>query len=715
MPRAAAALARLVLALVAGAPLVATRAGAIPPDAVALGPCADTEPVDGLVLAFAPRDPQGLAAVLAAPRAPFIGPDEFGARFGADAAAYDAAEAWLRAAGFTGVRRWPNRLALSFAGDAGTVATALAAPLDAFAWRGERHHVPTRAASVPRFAGIRALGVLGLDSFAQLRPLLGVGGQALLAPADVARAYGLEQPWAAGTTGAGVDIAVVASSDFDVADVFSFRSAAGLGAPDVQKHFVSTSPGVTADLPEALLDVSWSGAVAPGARVTAVIGGGSRGQAVIEAVQAAINGNLAPVVSISFGACEPASTTVFAQFFDTLFQQAAAQGQSVIVASGDDGAGDCGATLRAQAVNVLAASPWVTAVGGTQLDPGFDANGDATGWTGEVAWNDVAGASGGGRSTVFTKPSWQRGAGVPDDGARDVPDVAAAASPLAPGYLLVVNGQPAAVGGTSAAAPVWAGMAALLVQARGGPLGLLSPELYRVGAAQAAGGAAAFHDVVQGDNTFGGVPGFPAGPGYDLVSGWGSFDAASLLVAYGSVRACTTDGDCDDGDGCTADRCTPAGCTESAQPDGLACSPSACVPGTCASGACVATGPAGCDDGDVCTDDACAASGCTHGPARGAGAVVCVLGSAGSVAAACPGETLPKRITSHVRHATRLLERTARARPRRARQLVHAARRELTAARRAVKRAHRLSPACATSLGALLDGAVSRTRRLVGG
>src|SRR5262249_19110602 len=229
---------------------------------------------------------------------------------------------------------------------------------------------------------------------------------------------------------------------------------------------------------------------------------------------------------------------------------AAAEGMSALVSAGDDGVADCRRPdgSLAPAVNVFAASPYVTAVGGTQLDPLFDAAGDATGYGGEAVWNDTTvmggGAGGGGRSAFFSKPSYQDLPGIPADGARGLPDVAFAARPGHPGVALVGGGLVPAfgVGGTSARAPVWAGMAALLVQKRGGRLGLLNGELYELGSEQVLGlRAPVFHDVTAGSISLPGVPGPAAGPGYDLATGWGSFDAPALLAAFAPGAACQGD------------------------------------------------------------------------------------------------------------------------------------------------------------------------------
>ena len=229
-----------------------------------------------------------------------------------------------------------------------------------------------------------------------------------------------------------------------------------------------------------------------------------------------------------------------------MYAQAAAQGQTVLVATGDGGADDCD-DGRGASVNVLATNPNVTAVGGTALNAVFDGDGNATGYLSENVWNDAKGASGGGPSILFGKPAYQLAPGVPADGKRDVPDVALLASPYTSGYVAVIEGGEIVVGGTSAAAPNWAGIVALLNQAGlAEGSGALNTRLYAFARQQyAAGGSGPFHDVVAGNNSFDGVTGFNAGVGYDLCTGVGTPDV-DLLVRSFVAAACA--GDCN-GDG----------------------------------------------------------------------------------------------------------------------------------------------------------------------
>ncbi len=676
-----------------------------------------------MILAFVPRDPAALDALLHEqldPRSPryhaWLTPTAFGDRFGAPAAAYAQALAWLAARGFERVRPWPGRLGIGFDGPAGRVRRAFHTALREYTWQGRRHHAPEGPPLLPVFGTTRPSALLGLDSFAAPRPHARSGGATFLAPADVATVYGLAPAYAAGARGLGASVAVVAGSDFADDDVALFRRSFGLPPSPVVKHFVSSNPGIgdSSALLEVLLDTQWAGATAPEATVIAVIGHGDLGNAINEAIAAAVNDDVAPVVNVSYDVCEPGAGAQTAAAYDALFRQAAAQGQSVLVAAGDAGAADCAPESQEPAVNALAASPWVTAVGGTTVDPRFDAAGNATGYGGEVVWNDSDGATGGGRSMFFAKPVWQTGPGVPADGARDVPDVALAASPTDPGFAVAVGGRGLVFGGTSVSAPIWAGMAALLVAKQGGPLGLLNPELYRLGAAQAAGGEAVFHDVTAGTNAVRATPGFAAGPGFDLATGWGSFDGAALLDAFAApARPCQADADCASVGPCTAARCIAQRCVWSRSPDGTPCGTNACVAATCVAGACVAPAARACDDGDPCTADVCSPSGgCSSGPARGGDAATCVLSAAES-AVVCAAGSAPRSVAQRLRQANTLLLRTQTARPRRARRLVRRARRRLRQAARAVARSHALSPACAASLQEALSTGVTNATHLL--
>jgi subtilase family serine protease len=652
--------------------LSATAHAAAPADAVRLGRCAHDMPVAPLVLSFAPRDPAGLAALIAGqqdPRSPdyrrWLTPDEFAARFGTPDAAWTEAQRWLLASGFTDVRPWPGGLAISFRGATRDVERAFGVALYEYDLHGEKRVAPEGVAALPVFAGVAPRAVLGLDTFARVRPHAQVNGQSFFAPADIATVFGLGAVHAGGTTGSGVKIAFLALSDFDVSLVADFRRGFGLPVGTVEKRFASSQPSTTQSATvEALLDAQWAGAAAPGASILAEIAASDSSLALIEAVMDVVSHNLAPIVSISLGLCEQDLGQAQASVFDDLDQQAVVQGQSVLVASGDSGVTDC-ANLSQPAVNALAASPSVTAVGGTTVDPLFDASGNATGYGGEVVWNDGGGAAtGGGLSLFFPRPDYQTTVGLPAGTTRGIPDVAFPASAVNPGYAVVTKpgGQGVILGGTSVATPIWSGMVALLVQQRG-RLGLLNPELYRLGLAQAGAGTAVFHDVTMGNNAAAGVPGFMAGPGFDLVTGWGSFDAPLLASAF--AGGCTDDRACTDGDPCSANHCTAGTCIAARAPDGTICDPDECLRGTCQTGTC----------------------GSVRG-ARGDQAVTCVLGNARFQDLACVGVSIPAGVTKRLDRVGALLARTDTGN---ARRKLRRARRLLASGARAVKRNKRLA------------------------
>ena len=293
---------------------------------------------------------------------------------------------------------------------------------------------------------------------------------------------------------------------------------------------------------------------------------------VMDAVQYAIDQNLAPVLSVSYGLCEPQTSTSDALTFQTWARQANAQGMTWFAASGDSGGADCvsgtshsGAGL---AVDVPASIPEVTGVGGTEFNEGSgqywnatsaSSGGSALSYIPEMVWNDSdssgPASGGGGASVVFPKPSWQTGSGVPQDSARDVPDISFPASANHDGYMVYSGGQLQIIGGTSAGAPSLAGIATLLnhylVSSGAQPspgLGNINPKLYSL----AETTPSIFHDITEGNNivevTCGrrirgctpGSFGYNAGPGYDQATGLGSIDAYNFVLAWAGQNASTT-------------------------------------------------------------------------------------------------------------------------------------------------------------------------------
>ena len=283
------------------------------------------------------------------------------------------------------------------------------------------------------------------------------------------------------------------------------------------------------------------------------------------------------MLSLSYGSCELDFFDVDTSFYTNVWAQAAAQGISVLVASGDTGVAGTGcSTTTLASVNGLGSSPYATCVGGTQfLDTSspssyWNSTNDPTtkksvkGYIPETTWNEsgaVPGgsgllATGGGKSILFARAPWQNVAGLPADNARYVPDVSLAAADHT-AYLVVQGHTTGSSGlfgvyGTSASSPAFAGIAALLAQSAGRRLGNLNPLLYAAGRAQygvagasapapLAVGSPAFHDVTTGSNSIPGLMGYTAGSGYDAATGLGSIDAAALASALPAPASATTD------------------------------------------------------------------------------------------------------------------------------------------------------------------------------
>ena len=332
-----------------------------------------------------------------------------------------------------------------------------------------------------------------------------------------------------GKDGAGDCIAVVGVSDFLDSTMSAFTNQFNLPAITYTREVHGTNPGINGAEVEAELDLQWAHVAAPGASIDYHLGG-----YLVDDITGAVNDNQCGALSISYGFCGP-SPAFINTIIDPLFKQAAAQGQSVFVSSGDQGAAGLGYDANTNSctanstpsVNEMSADPNVTSVGGTQFTAKF-ASGNDQGYVVESAWNDFSGASGGGASQIFSKPEYQTGAGVPNDGMRDVPDVAMMASPISPGALFGndVSGTgevECCIGGTSLSAPLWAGFSRVIAQQAGNTrLGNLNPTIYRLGNQQYT--TAGFHDVTIGNNGYNGLPGFTAGPGYDQATGWGTVD-----------------------------------------------------------------------------------------------------------------------------------------------------------------------------------------------
>jgi kumamolisin len=374
-------------------------------------------------------------------------------------------------------------------------------------------------------------GVVGLDDRPQAwrrRHILLAEATATYAPPQVASLYHFPTQG----TGTGQAVAIIElGGGYKQSDLAQYFGQLGLPVPDVTAVLVDggenapTNPNGADG--EVALDIQIVGAVAPGARII-VYFAPNTDQGFIDAITRAVHDsqNAPSIISISWGGPESTWTNQSMQLMDQAFQTAGTLGITVCCAAGDSGANDGVTTDDLAHVDFPASSPNVLACGGTRLEGSDDEI------TSETVWNNGqdGGATGGGISDVFDLPGWQANAQVPpslnDDQrvGRGLPDVAANADPQT-GYQVLVDGQALTVGGTSAVAPLMAGLLALINEQLGNSVGFLNPILY-----QQIDQTQVFNDITDGDNN-----GYAAGPGWDACTGWGSVDGTKLLNALQSL------------------------------------------------------------------------------------------------------------------------------------------------------------------------------------
>ncbi|HXB57592.1 MAG TPA: S53 family peptidase [Vicinamibacteria bacterium] len=372
----------------------------------------------------------------------------------------------------------------------------------------------------------------------------GAGALRSFSPLEVAKLYNVPS----GSDGTGQTIALIELNDvdkqgvatgvgFSKTDLDAYFAGLGLATPNVTAVGVDGGSNVPGPDPngdgEVTLDIEVAGAVAPKANI-AVYFGTNTTDGFIQALTSAIHDDVRKpsLVSISWGGPEEASTKQLLTGLDQALQEAAAVGVTVCCAAGDNGSADMqqGDWDGVPHADFPASSPWALGCGGTTLQT------TGSGFV-ETVWNGGpnGGSTGGGVSNVFAKPAYQANVNVPvpqqSGGGRGVPDVSGNADP-ATGYQVLVQGNSTVVGGTSAVAPLWAAILALINQQRAakgkGPLGFLNPVLYGL-----AGTANAFHDVVDGNNDiFGTLHGkYAAGPGWDPCTGLGTPNGRNLAAA----------------------------------------------------------------------------------------------------------------------------------------------------------------------------------------
>jgi subtilase family serine protease len=315
-------------------------------------------------------------------------------------------------------------------------------------------------------------------------------------------------------------------------------------APDGLTPFVPGDPNMTGWAAEISLDVLWAHAIAPGANIVLVLAKSNNDPDILSAQKYAVDHNLGEVISQSFGENESCMDPGILREQHDVFENATRKGITLFASSGDSGAAQlsCDGSSLVKAVSTPASDPLVTAVGGTELhaaeyclaalgcDPG--ANPAPGTYDGEVVWNEPdIGATGGGFSVLFSEPPYQQGT-IHGGKQRGVPDVAYNAG-VSTGVLTYLNipGVPEGFyrfGGTSAGSPQWAAILAIGDEKAGYSLGFINKVLYHIGQAQKYY-SASFHDVTKGNNSFAGVVGFSAEPGWDPTTGLGSPKAAQIV------------------------------------------------------------------------------------------------------------------------------------------------------------------------------------------
>jgi uncharacterized protein (TIGR03437 family) len=531
------------------------------------GPVAATMRIDYATLYLKPAP--GLANFLADQQNPsspnyhrWLTPEQFADRFGLTGNDTGKITAWLQSQGLTVHDIARGRHWITFSGTAALMGQAFHTQLRHYQVNGADHFANSTDLSIPAAFDPVISAVGGLNDFgplplykvipADLQPQLNSGSTHYLAPDDISTIYNIAPLYDSGIDGTGQKLAVIGQTNINLADIRLFRARFNLPPNDPQIILYGPSPGIRqTDMVEADLDIEWSGAVARNATIVYV-----NSRSIYTSAQYAIDQNLAPVMTLSYGSCE-AST---ADFFRSVAQQGSSQGITWMVSSGDSGAATCDYTSQnGQATKGLTVSyptslPEVTSVGGTEFD---DRTGtwwaatntanraSALGYIQEKVWSDA----GGGASALFQKRAWQTGPGVPADGRRDVPDISFSAS-VHDAYEIVNYGVVLAVGGTSASSPVFAGVVTLLNQAQAAAhpdaatgLGNINPGLYRLAVASPD----VFHDTTAGGNMYpcaqgspgcvDGLVGYPATPGYDLASGLGSLDVARFLARWNKGSA----------------------------------------------------------------------------------------------------------------------------------------------------------------------------------
>src|SRR5215472_2529122 len=523
------------------------------------GPFADAQPLKRMLLLLqrGPDQETALQQLLedqqnksSANYHAWLTPDQFGKQFGPADADIQTITQWLTSHGFTNIAVGPGRTVMEFSGNVGQVRAAFHTEIHNYLVEGKVYSANSADPQIPSALTPVVAGIVSLHNFpkqshakflGQFRRTIGkLGLEPLftfpnpfngrsfygMGPGDFATIYNSKPLISAGNDGTGQTIAIVGETNINVADVQAFRQMFGLSANFTASNVIlnGEDPGITSrgEEGEADLDVEWSGAVAPGATVKFVVSASTPASAGIDlSALYIIENNLAAVMSESYGGCEAALGAAGNAFYNSLWEQAAAQGITVILSAGDGGSAGCDdfntqqVAMHGLAVSGLASTPFNVSLGGTDFDQVnnwatyWNSTNDATGTSAksyipEIPWNEncaqmgltgcgsgapngslnIVGGSGG-QSSIYSKPKWQMGvAGMPNDSHRDQPDVSlfASAGFDGTGYIVcqsdqTISGVPTCnlntstgtldfgvIGGTSASAPAFAGIMALVNQ-----------------------------------------------------------------------------------------------------------------------------------------------------------------------------------------------------------------------------------------------------------
>jgi hypothetical protein len=560
----------------------------LPTGTTLLGPAPATQDINADVVLNLP-DPTAVANAISAVSTPgspeyrqFLAPGQFASDYGPSASTLSTVRSWLSSEGLQ-VGPTSDGFVIPVTANVSLLSSVFDTTLQvAHLASGLQGIVNTVAPSLPAFIAQSVDSIVGLDGVVQetdneVDPRIintagesnvtptpnvqfanGIGPEACSAvtsntgvghgaysASQLANTYNFSGLYSEGRTGAGQSIAVYELESYAPSDIATYDACYGI-TPSISNVLVDGGPtGPAAGSGESALDIEDAISFAPNANIIVYEGSPtpSNPSAPLDIYKRIASDDLAKVVTTSWGVCEQDNTpSGMAQAEAEVFSQMALQGQTMVAAAGDQGSEDCQGS-NALAVDDPGSQPDVTSVGGTSLPTGST--------SGETVWNNcltalhckvaAAGAGGGGISTVWKMPSWQASAGrgvinAYSNGNREVPDVSADADPFT-GVEVFYGGHWVMVGGTSAAAPLWAALFSLANQSCSTPIGFANPALYALGSADSDG----FNDITSGNNDFLGDYGgrYPATAGYDMASGWGSPNAANLVAALDPSASCS--------------------------------------------------------------------------------------------------------------------------------------------------------------------------------